>query len=314
MTFAAALIEYEIFVRSVDGGSLSDAGRALGLGPAAANAAMRRLEDRLGVRLVVRSPRNLRLTPEGERFYGYCRQALQALDEGARSVQPSEGELRGQLRISAPTDFGRNVLRPWLDAFAERHPNVAVRLLLGDDSGEQRREPIDLALRYDEPGDAMLVVQRLSDSMRVLCASPEYLARHGAPAHPLELVGRECLCVMVERDLHDTWSFRRGDERLAVSVMGRHQANDGEVVRLWAREGHGIAYLPRLDVAGDLAAGRLVPLLTDWQTEAASLSLVHGHGQLLSPLQRTLADYLRERVREYAAAGECWGAAAIPMS
>lgn len=291
------LTELEIFVRGADSGSLSDAGRSLGLAPAAASAALKRLEARLGARLMVRSTRSLRLTPEGERYYAYCRQALDALAEGARAVQAQREDLRGPLRVAAPSDLGRNALRLWLDEFQALHPQLQLTLLLSDDVADIFREPIDVALRYGELKNSSLVARRLIEQPRVLCASPAYLQRHGAPAQPRDLATRNCLCFRVEGSSLDRWRFRRGEESVEIGVSGDRSANDGELVRLWAVAGHGIAYKSAVDIAGDLAAGRLLALLPDWQGEPVPLNLVYPHRRHLSPSVRALSEFLEARVR-----------------
>lgn len=291
------LTELEVFVRGADSGSLSEAGRALGLAPAAASAALKRLETRLGVRLMVRSTRSLRLTPEGERYYAYCRQALDALAEGARAVQVQRQELSGALHVAAPSDIGRNALRRWLDEFQSRHPRLSVSLLLSDDVADIFREPIDVALRYGELKNSSLVARRLLDQSAVLCASPAYVERYGRPLRPEDLAQHNCLCFHLDGLPHRLWRFRRGEQLIEVRVVGDRNANDGEVVRLWAVEGRGIAYKSRIDIADDLAAGRLLPLLEDWQTVPVPLNLVYPHRRHLSPNVRALSEFLESKVR-----------------
>jgi DNA-binding transcriptional LysR family regulator len=291
------LTELEIFVRAADGGSLSEAGRALGLAPAAASAALKRLEMRLAARLMVRSTRSLRLTPEGERYYAYCRQALDALAEGARAVQVQREELSGTLHVAAPSDIGRNALRRWLDQFQTLHPLLKISLLLSDDVADIFREPIDVALRYGELKNSSLVARRLLEQSAVLCASPAYIARHGAPQRPEDLARHNCLCFHLDGLPHRLWRFRRGEESLEITVSGDRNANDGEVVRLWTLEGRGLAYKSRIDIAEDLASGRLVALLEDWQTVPVPLNLVYPHRRHLSPNVRALSEFLELKIR-----------------
>jgi DNA-binding transcriptional LysR family regulator len=291
------LTELEVFVRGADSGSLSEAGRALGLAPAAASAALKRLETRLGARLMVRSTRSLRLTPEGERYYAYCRQALDALAEGARAVQVQREELHGALHVAAPSDIGRNAMRGWLDEFQTLHPRLAITLVLSDDVADIFREPIDVALRYGELKNSSLVARRLLDQSAVLCASPSYIAKHGAPQRPEDLAKHNCLCFHVEGLPHRVWRFRRGEEFVEMTVSGDRNANDGEVVRLWTLDGRGLSYKSRIDIAGDLAAGRLIALLEDWQTVPVPLNLVYPHRRHLSPNVRALSEFLESKVR-----------------
>lgn len=292
-----ALNALDIFVRTAANGSLSATARALDMTPAAASAALKRLEAELGVQLFLRSTRSLRLTPPGERFLAQCRPALAALQQAGAQLAAGGQGLGGVLRLSAPSDLGRNVLLPWLDAFQQLHPGLEIRLQLADRTANVYSEPVDAALRYGVPPDSSLVALALAPAnRRVLCASPEYLARHGAPATPQQLSARDCLCFMLGEEIHDRWRFtRRGAAPLNVRVRGSNVANDSDAVRRWAVLGRGIAYKSGLDVADDLVAGRLQALCTDWDTEPAPLFLVVPGRQQLTPLLRRLRDFIGQR-------------------
>ncbi|MCD2514464.1 LysR family transcriptional regulator [Comamonas endophytica] len=292
-----ALNHLDIFVRTSDNGSLSATARALDMTPAAASAALKRLEAELGVQLFVRSTRSLRLTPQGEQFLAQCRPALAALQQAGEQLAAGGQALRGVLKLSAPSDLGRNVLLPWLDDFQELHPDVDIRLQLADRMANVYSDPVDAALRYGKPPDSSLVALPLaSANRRVLCASPGYLARHGTPATPHELSRHRCLCFMLGEEVHDRWRFRQdGDAPLTVRVRGANVSNDSDAVRRWAVLGRGIAYKSGLDVASDLAEGRLQALCTGWSTEAAPLFLVVPGRQQLTPLLRRLREFIAQR-------------------
>ncbi|ERI51013.1 hypothetical protein N878_24165, partial [Pseudomonas sp. EGD-AK9] len=165
--------DLQLFVRTAETGSLSAAARLLEVSPAVASAALKRLEQQLQVRLLARSTRSLRLTPEGELFLGHARLALHSLEDGRRQLAGSKAEIGGVLQLSVPSDFGRNTLLPWLDAFQREHPQLHLRLLLGDRVADLFREPVDIALRYGAPEDSSLVALPLAaDNRRVLCAAP----------------------------------------------------------------------------------------------------------------------------------------------
>ena len=236
-----ALQYLDIFVRTVDTGSLSATARALDLTPAAASAALKRLEAELGVQLLVRSTRSLRLTEQGERFLEQCRPALQTLQQASQQLAVGDQALRGVLKLAAPSDFGRNLLLPWLDDFQHQHPQVDIRLQLSDRMANVYSEPVDAALRYGQPPDSSLVALPLAPThRRVLCASPTYLAKHGAPITPHELAERDCLCFMLGEEVHDRWRFSYGDAaQISVRVRSANVSNDGDVVRRWALLGKG---------------------------------------------------------------------------
>lgn len=300
-----ALQDLDIFVRTVDTGSLSATARALDLTPAAASAALKRLEAELGATLFVRSTRSLRLTPQGEWFLQQCRPAVEALRQAARGLAQGERAIEGVLKLAAPSDLGRNVLLPWLHDFQQAHPQVDVRLHLADRLANVYSEPVDAAVRYGRPPDSSLVALPLApDNRRVLCAAPAYLARHGTPATPQELAGHDGLCFMLGDDVHDRWRFSApGGADVAVRVRAVNSSNDGDVVRRWALLGRGIAYKSRLDVAADLARGALVPLCTDWLTEAAPLFLVVPGRHQITPLMRSLREHLAARAQAALARG-----------
>jgi DNA-binding transcriptional LysR family regulator len=293
-----ALQDLDIFVRTVDSGSLSATARALDLTPAATSAALKRLEAELGVALFVRSTRSLRLTQQGERFLEQCRPALEALQQAGQQIGDGEQALRGTLKLAAPSDLGRNVLLPWLHDFQEAHPQVDIRLQLSDSVANVYSSPVDAAFRYGKPRDSNLVALPLAAAhRRVLCASPAYLARHGAPATPHELSGHDCLCFMLHDEVHDRWRFSHKDTNaeITVRVKSVNVSNDGDAVRRWALLGKGIAYKSFFDVADDLAQGRLQALCTDWATEAVPLYLVMPSRRQLTPLVRSLRDFIGER-------------------
>lgn len=295
-----ALQDLDIFVRTVDTGSLSATARALDLTPAAASAALKRLEAELGVSLFVRSTRSLRLTEQGERFLEQCRPALQTLQQASQQLASGEQTLRGVLKLAAPSDFGRNVLLPWLHEFQELHDQVDIRLQLSDRMANVFSEPVDAAFRYGKPPDSSLVALPIAPSnRRVLCASPAYLARHGAPATPQDLAEHDCVCFMLGEEVHDRWRFsREGEADITVRARSVNVSNDGDAVRRWALLGKGIAYKARFDVAHELAQGRLQALCTDWTTEAAPLFIVLPSRRQLTPLLRCLRDFIASRTAE----------------
>ena len=288
--------DLQLFVRAADLGSLSAAARVMDMSPAVASAALKRIETQLGARLLARSTRSLRLTAEGEGFLEYARTALASLDEGRRLLARGQDQVSGVLQLSAPSDFGRNLLLPWLDEFQREHPQLTVRLLLGDRIADLFRQPVDIALRYGEPEDSSLVALPVApNNRRVLCASPGYLARQGEPHQLEQLLQHNCLLYMLGTRVHDHWQFNDGKRELGLTVSGNRFSDDADVVRLWAIAGQGIAYKSWLDVAGDVQAGRLKVLLPELVCERAPLNLLCGHRAQLSKPVRLLHDMLSER-------------------
>ncbi len=259
------LSQLQLFVRLADAGNLSAAARQLQLTPAAASAALKRLEAALAVRLVERSTRSLRLTPEGELLREHALRALSELDDARALLSAQREQLEGEIHLAAPSDLGREVLSPMLDEFLVRHPGLRIVWHVSDSVQDLRRERVDLAVRYGEPADSTLVARRLCTTRIMVVASPDYVARHGAPRHPHELAQHNCLSLYRSSRPSVRWTFTRQGETLTVKVQGNRRGDDGGLVRHWAVQGLGLAQKARLDVLGDLRAGRLVELMPDWR-------------------------------------------------
>lgn len=290
-----ALADLRLFVRTARAASLSEAARALDMSPAAASAAIKRLEAELGVALFLRSTRSLSLTREGQAFLAECEQALNQLTRAAERLRGDHDRLGGAVRLSVPSEFDRHRVLGWLNAFQAPHPAVQIRLLLSDPAAGPRQAPPDIALRYGDLPDVGLMALTLApENRRVLCASPAYLARHGTPVDPRELAQHNCLCVLRGERVHSLWTFEHGGSALRVEVAGRFQADDGDAVRRMALAGQGVAYPSLLDVAADLRSGALVALCSDWQGEPAPLKLVCADRRPLRPVVQRLRDFLVE--------------------
>jgi DNA-binding transcriptional LysR family regulator len=291
-----------IFISAADNGSLSAAARQLDLTPAVASAGLKRLETELGTRLLARSTRSLRLTPDGERYLEHARGVMEQVEAGQNAVAHGRKMIGGTVSLSIPSDLGRNVLAPWLDDFQAQHPDVSFQVHIGDHVTDMFRSPVAVAVRYGVPEDSSLVALPLApDNRRVLCAAPGYFARHGKPATPADLSRHNCLRFALSDTLHDRWTFYRGDEASVVNVHGNRSSDDGELVRRWAVAGHGLAYKSRLDVLADIKAGRLETALDAFQGEGAPLHLVCAHRTMLSPTVNALRDWLRDRIAAFLA-------------
>ncbi|WP_321934598.1 LysR family transcriptional regulator [Paraburkholderia sp. J8-2] len=291
-----------IFISAADNGSLSAAARQLDLTPAVASAGLKRLETELGTRLLARSTRSLRLTPDGERYLDYARGVMEQVEAGQNAVAHGRKMIGGSVSLSIPSDLGRNVLAPWLDDFQTQHPAVSFQVHIGDSVTDMFRSPVAVAVRYGVPEDSSLVALPLApENRRVLCAAPGYFARHGKPASPADLSRHNCLRFALSDTLHDRWTFYRGDDASVVTVQGNRSSDDGELVRRWAVAGHGLAYKSRLDVLADIKAGRLETALDAYQGEGAPLHLVCPHRTMLSPTVNALRDVLRDRIAAFLA-------------
>lgn len=292
------LDDLQVFVCTADRGSLSSAARELGISPALASAAVKRLEGELGLRLLARTTRSLSLTPEGTQYLEHAREALRLLRAGRDALLASKDSFGGTLKIAMPSDLGRNLMLGWLDAFQQRHPKLRYQLSVSDRVADMVRQQVDVALRYGQQNDSSLIAMPIAPANdRVLVASPEYLRAHGPLLALEELAQHNCLRFALEDGLHDRWTFYRLPQReqVTLQVSGNRSADDAELVRRWAVAGLGIAYKSRLDVAGDVAAGRLQLLLPEVAGEATPLHLVCTHRAQVTPLVLQLRDFLREQ-------------------
>lgn len=290
------LDDVQLFVQTADAGSFSAAARLVDSTPAMVSNAIQRLERELGSRLFVRSTRSMRLSDDGERYLPHARAMLDAVASGSRTLAESRGEIAGPLRLSVPSDIGRNVLLPWFDAFLDEHPGISLQLRVSDRSADLHRHPLDAAIRYGTLDDSGLVAQPLApDNRRVLCASPDYLAKHGTPTHPDDLRDHNCLCFVWGDVVHDRWSFDLPRGTHTVKVTGNRVSDDADVTRRWGLAGKGVVYKSGIDVAPDIAAGRLVDLLPG-MGERAPLNLVSAHRSQLTPAVQRLRDFLKTRL------------------
>jgi DNA-binding transcriptional LysR family regulator len=291
-----------LFVRTAACGSFSKAAREANLLPGQVSAAIMRLERDLDLRLFARSTRSLRLTDEGERYLPYAREIIDLLHSGRDAMRRDDAELTGTLLLAAPSDFGRNILLPWLGDFRRRHPRLEMRLQLSDQVADVFRDPVDIAIRYGQHADASFIALPLApDNRRVLVASPGYLEQCGAPQSLDDLQHHSCLLWQMHGRVYDKWVFPVGKSRRIVHVKGALASDDADVVRRWTLAGDGIAYRSWIDVVTDVRAGRLRLLLPDQPGEPAPLSMVCPHRRQFSPAVRQLHALLTERCAQLVA-------------
>jgi DNA-binding transcriptional LysR family regulator len=278
------LHDLRVFLRVTTAASLSEAGRALQLTPAAVSAVVKRLESRLGVRLLERHSRACRPTPAGERFAQAAAQALQTLADVQDTLAPRGPVLKGLLRLSAPTDLVHGALGPVLDGFAARHPQVELVVRVTDRVHDLWRDGIDLAVRWGELPDSSLRARRLRLTRRLTVASPDYLARRGTPRVPADLTQHDCLVYDVGGVPDDRWHYyppghgpESPESPVSVTVRGPRRADDSLLAKRWALQGLGLLNKSDLDLADELRRGTLVAVLADHPGPTVPLSLVTPH-------------------------------------
>jgi len=289
--------EIELFVQTAELGSMSRAAEALGLSNAAASRHLASLEQRLGARLVQRSTRRLTLSEVGESYYRSCKTALADLHEAELAVSAVSLNPTGTLRITASLSFSVRHIAPLLPDYTTRYPNVAVHVEVANRYHDLIDNNIDIAIRTREyEHDSNVTIRRLAQTRRVLCASPAHLQAHGEPTSIEALTERPMLLYTYSHNPNEL-TFRRGGETRSVKVKGLLESNDGQVLRAAALEGLGILVQPKYIVYDDLAAGRLVALLDDWDLPRLQISIVFQSRRYMSAKVRTFIDFLAEHFR-----------------
>ena len=288
--------EMEVFVRVVEEGSFSAAARRLGLTPSAVAKLIGRLEERLGVRLLARSTRSLKPTPEGDLFYDQASRILADIAEAEAGISGSSAP-RGRLRISASIPFGTHCVVPLLPEFHARFPAVTLDVSLTDEVVDILAERTDVAIRHGPLRDSSLQARKLGVSRRVLIASPAYLERRGVPQAPADLAAHDCLTFNYRRSFTD-WVLAGPEGPRPMQVTGPLVVNNGETLRQAVLAGIGIGRTALYHVAPDLAAGRLVELLPDY--DPREMEEIHalflGRGTMPARV-RAFIDFLVERLR-----------------
>lgn len=289
------LSDLQLFLRTADTSNLSAAARQLQITPAAASAALKRLEHSLQVRLFERSTRALRLTAEGELFRDYCSRALDILSDGEAQVRQGRRALAGTVHLAAPTDLTRALLMPWLDEFQTLYPEVELVVHVSDTLQDLLRDTLQLALRYGSLPDSRLQARLLHPGGRVLAAAPAYLEQHGHPQTPEQLVDHACLTFYTQGQVNKRWTFYRAGKPVTVTVKGRRSCDDSSLARAWALQGKGLIYKCGLELQDDLQAGRLQALLPDYGMEAIPLHAVYVGSKYLPLRVRVLLDFFIEK-------------------
>jgi DNA-binding transcriptional LysR family regulator len=309
----AKLKQLESFVSVVARGSLTAAALAEGVAPAIMGRRLDALEERLGVKLLVRTTRRITLTHEGSAFLEDCQRLLADLANAEASVSAGGVKASGHLRITAPAGFGRRHVAPLVAKFREHHADVTITLNLSDRVVDLAGEGFDCAVRVGDMPDSSLVSVRMADNRRLCVATPQYLLRHGTPQHPGELARFDCLSLSSDASQTRGWAFRvprnaqgrQGEGVLAdaqpdgdfeiihLKPGGPLDCSDGQVLHDWCLAGYGIAWRSTWEVESEIAAGRLVPVLEDFAAPANGIYAVFPQRKHLPLRVRLWIDFLK---------------------
>lgn len=318
------LKQLESFVSVATRGSLTAAANAEGVAPAIMGRRLDALEERLGVKLLVRTTRRISLTHEGSAFLEDCQRLLIDFANAEASVSAGGVKASGHLRITAPAGFGRRHVAPLVPKFRELHADVTISLNLSDRVVDVAAEGFDCAVRVGEMPDSSLVSVRMADNRRLCVASPAYLKRHGTPQHPTDLAKFACLTLSSDASQTRGWAFRvprraQARQQAGASDDGDHElihlkpggpldCSDGQVLHDWCMDGYGIAWRSTWEVEAEIAAGKLVTLLSDFDAPPNGIYAVFPQRKHLPLRVRLWIDFLKHSYSQ----PEFWGGARKP--
>ena len=285
----------EIFIAVARLRSFSAAGRELGITRAMVSKSIMQLEQRLGARLLYRSTREVSLTDAGQAYLAPCVATVEQSREATRAVSPAGAELAGALRIQAPSSFGSEWLADAVARFSLRHPLLRPSLFVDDALLDPIRHGFDLSIRVGGiPDTSGLSQRRLAPCRGVLCASPAYIAAHGMPGSPDDLLAHQCLHFSHLTD-GTSWRFQRAGEERTVRVSAGFTSNNGLVLHQAALRGLGVVYSTTFLAWRNLLDGTLVRVLPDWELPLNHLTALYPASRQLSPKVRALIDFLLEQ-------------------
>ncbi|MBO9331034.1 LysR family transcriptional regulator [Achromobacter xylosoxidans] len=289
------LTALQVFRQVAERNSFAEAGRRLGLSPAAVSKNIAELEAHVGVRLINRTTRRMALTEEGRIYLEHVTRGLDALVEADQALCPVKATPSGTLRVSAPMTVTLTRLSAAIPGFLARHPDLRLDLHLDDRRVDLIREGFDLAVRgSDRLEDSSLIARKLAVMPHVLCAAPSYFKAHGKPQAPADLKALNCIRFSLSGHA-DAWEFSKNGHTESIAVKGQYSVSSSLAVRDALRGGLGLSLMPRPYVEDDLKAGRLQAALEDWATVETTLYAVYPSRQHVAPKLRAFLDFLVEQ-------------------
>ena len=272
-----------LFERIAALNSISAGGTACGLSATVSSDRLKRLESDLGCTLLNRTTRSMSLTDQGALFLEHAKDLLRHYETARHSVGKRSELPTGLLRVAAPSLFGQKFLPEAINSFLSTYPETRLRLNLSDEILDYTTEGIDIAIRIGELKDSTMVVRKLGDSHRVLCASPSYIQNNGMPSRPADLERHDCIVFVGE----DTWHLHKERNRTQIKVSGRFDTNNAKMATQAALDGLGIALRSLWDIADDLKVGRLVRVLPGYEVPTQmSIYAIYPPGRFISPTAR----------------------------
>jgi len=296
----AYLDNIRTFVRVFELGSMSAAGRDLRISPAVTSSRISQLEDHLSVRLFQRTTRSLTPTEQGTAFYTGACEILETVDSAEAQVVNITENPKGSLYVAAPLGVGRRLIAPQVPDFLAQYPGVSLRLRLTDRNVDMTTEGLDLAFFLGQPEDSNLRIRKIADVTRVLCASPDYIAKHGNPRDGDDLIAQkhECLNLRFPGATEFQWRLMQDGKARKFRIGGRYESDDGDVLTEWALGGHGITMKPVFEVSDHIAAGRLVPVATRTPPAPIQMACLFTHRKRQDPKTRLFMEFIIARISD----------------
>jgi len=287
--------QIETFVSVIQHGSMTAAAQAEGVAPAIIGRRLDALEERLGVKLLVRTTRRMALTHEGSSFLEDCQRLLTDWANSEAGVSAGGVKASGHLRLTAPAGFGRRHVAPLVPQFRELHPEVTVSLNLSDRVVDLAREGFDCSVRVGDLPDSSLVSVRLADNRRLCVATPQFLAQHGTPQHPQELSRFTCLTLSSDASQTRGWAFQVQGHLVHYKPNGPMDCSDGQVLKDWCLAGAGIAWRSTWEVQQEIQSGQLVALLEDFAAPPNGIYAVFVQRKHMPLRVRLWIDFLKNQ-------------------
>jgi len=287
------LMAMETFVCVVESGSFSAAARLLDVGQPAVSKSVAQLEERLAVRLLLRSTRGLTPTEAGQAFYERAKRAIEEADEAEAAAKGSASALSGRLRISAAVTFARLYIVPRLSAFLDRHPELNIDIVLDDENIDLLEGGIDVALRMGVLGDSNMTARKIGHCRRCVVGTPAWFAKIGEPRIPADLLSHQAI-VYEQGGGGSAWSFKQGSTETSIAVTGRVRVNAAEGVRAAVLADMGVVIASEWMFAPEIASGAVKQVLTDWELPGIDLWAVFPSGRMVSAKARAFVAWVEE--------------------
>ena len=295
------IADLQVLLKIAELQSITAAANQLDMSSSAASVSLKRIEQSLGAKMFVRTTRQLRLSPEGERYLPLCQQALDLLQQGQMVINEEQQSINGEVKMAMSSEMGRNLMRGLLNNIMGQHPALSLRLHVSDSRVDFYRDGVDVALRAMTKStvkELNLYGFKICNIPHFLCASPNYIEEHGAPNSLEELSQHNALLYKLYEVTHDGWELYQDEDKYKVRVKSNRTVNDGDIVRRWCIDGVGVAKKSVIDISEDLIAGRLHRVMSDYQVPITEMWLVLPSRQLISPAIRLIRDELKAKINE----------------